>query len=50
MGKNKPKWDKTQWQGRSKRQIETNYQMVDITIKIAIMSFIGYLIYSLIAY
>ena len=57
MGKNKPdnfkgrtkEWDKTQWQGRSKRQVETNYRMMDITVAACLICFLGIVIYKLIS-
>tara|TARA_Y100000385_G_C12962607_1_gene580450 strand:- start:631 stop:810 length:180 start_codon:yes stop_codon:yes gene_type:complete len=56
MGKNKPEvfkgrtkeWDENQWQGRSKHQVETNYKLMDITVVMGIISFIGIMIYRLI--
>ena len=56
MGKNKPEvfkgrtkeWDENQWQGRSKRQVETNYRMMDITVAAALICFVGIMIYRLI--
>lgn len=57
MGKNKPdnfkgrtkEWDENQWQGRSKRQVETNYRMMDITVAAALICFVGIVIYKLIS-
>ena len=48
MGKNKPEWDENQWQGRSRQQVETNYKVLDITVIMGIISFIGIMIYRLI--
>jgi hypothetical protein len=48
MGKNKPVWDKNQWQGRSKHQVETNYKLMDITIMLGLICFAGIFIYRLI--
>jgi hypothetical protein len=48
MRKNKTEWDANQWQGRSKHQVETNYKLMDITIMLGFICFIGIMIYRLI--
>ena len=42
------KWNPEDWQGRSKKQIESNYKMVDGIFRIAVIGFIIWIIYEII--
>jgi len=35
-------WDRNDWQGRSKKQVEDNYKVMDIIYIIAFVLIVGY--------
>ena len=43
--KNLNDWDPKDWQGRSKKQVEDNYKMLDWTFSIAGILFFGWVVY-----
>lgn len=44
----KKQWNSAQWQGRSKRQVESNYQIMDWIVAGFGIFMIGLIIYNLI--
>jgi len=37
-------WNRNDWQGRSKKQVEDNYKIMDIIYIITFVSVVGYMI------
>ena len=37
---NKKEWNPRDWQGRSRKNVENNYKIMDITFKVIAVSFI----------
>jgi hypothetical protein len=48
MGKKDKKWNKSNWQGRRKDQVETTYKIIDYTIIIGFVVVVSYIIYNFI--
>ena len=46
MGKKDKKWNKSDWQGRRKGQLETTYKTMDYIIIIGFVVIISYIIYN----
>ena len=42
-------WNPEDWQGRSKKQVESNYRIMETVMMIAGFSFIGWAIYQVFA-
>lgn len=45
MKKIKDKWDPKDWQGRSRRQVENNYQILEWIFTAAAVGFFSWVIY-----
>jgi hypothetical protein len=48
MATENKRWNPKDWQGRSRKQIESHYTMVDGVFKIAVVSFIIWMISEII--
>ena len=44
-----PEWDKNDWQGRSKEQVESNYKIMDIIFKLLLIFFTIGIVYNMVS-
>jgi hypothetical protein len=48
MGKKDKKWNKSEWGGRRRDQVETTYKILHYTVIIGFVLVVSYIIYNLI--